>query len=124
MKVIYLIDKIDICDILIEKGEGKVISFKRMWDDVGGLLKNSISIGSIEVQDEFDVLYALDDDGEYRFITKEDFIDFWCRMLYYSKVSKEQIIREDKINLKYVYEIIKRLPYIKEEAGSLVLLEE
>lgn len=100
-----------------------MVAFKRMWNDVSIILKGNLSINNMEVQNESQVIYTLDEKGEYRFITKEDFIDFWCRMLYYNKVSKEQILGDNKNNLKYVYEVIKRLPYIKEESGSLVLLE-
>lgn len=101
-----------------------MVAFKRMWDDVCQLLINNISIKNMQAMDESQVILFIDEDGEYKFITKEDFVDFWCRMLYYNKVSMEQILREEKSNLKYVYEVIKGLPYIKEVSGMLLLSEE
>lgn len=101
-----------------------MIGFKRMWQDVGKLLSSNTPIRNGQAFEESEVILILDEDGEYKFVTKEDFVDFWCRMLYYNKVSKEQVMSEEKSNLKYVYEVIKGLPYIKEVSDILILSEE
>ena len=98
-----------------------MISFKKMWDDVWGMITEG-SIQKLEVIKEFQYgIIIQNESGKQEFITKDDFRDFWCKMLYYSEVTKEQAVEEEKQG--YVYEVIKQLPYIAEVSNKLSVRE-
>lgn len=90
-----------------------------MWDDVWGMITDG-SIQSLDVVKEFHYGIIINDrEGKQEFITKDDFRDFWCKMLFFNEVSFEQAIHEEK--QEYVYEVIKELPYITEISNTLTL---
>jgi hypothetical protein len=101
-----------------------MVAFEKMWGDVGELLRCAGALDNMHMLEGRSGVFAVDVDGDTEFITKEDFVDFWCRMLYYHQVSKEQILADERGKLRYVYEIVKTLPYVKEVSGVLTLEEE
>jgi hypothetical protein len=92
-----------------------------MWDDVWDMITAG-SIQKLNVVKEFQYGIIIQNElGKQEFVTKDDFRDFWCKMLYYNEVSKEQTLEEGKQG--YVYEVIKQLPYIAEVSNKLSVRE-
>ncbi|NMM63157.1 hypothetical protein HBE96_10700 [Clostridium sp. P21] len=99
-----------------------MIAFKTMWNDVCGSVSNN-KIKDVEILEEFKTGFVVKDEEDTHFITKDDFVDFWCNMLCFNEVEKDAILKEEKQKLKYVYEIVKTLPYINEKEGILRVSE-
>lgn len=97
-----------------------MVAFKKMWEDVNELLKHEEEL-QINIIEKFNCGFTVEDKGDTTFVTKDDFIDFWCKMLYFNQMSKEQILKEERSKLKYVYEVVKKLPYINEKSDVLIL---
>jgi hypothetical protein len=99
-----------------------MVAFKKMWDDVSVILSND-EFKDIQIIEKYKSGFVVKDENKTHFVTKDDFVDFWCNMLCFNKVEKDQILNNEKSGLKYVYEIIKTLPYINENEGILKLTE-
>ena len=99
-----------------------MVAFKKMWDDVRLMLSNG-EYADIEILEKFNCGFTVKERGNIIFITRDDFVDFWCKLLYYNELSLEQVLEEDKSKLKYIYTIIKKLPYISENSGVIKLLQ-
>ncbi|MBU3159804.1 hypothetical protein KPL37_08575 [Clostridium frigoris] len=99
-----------------------MISFKQMWDDVLLMLSDN-EYSDIEIIERFENGFAVKEQGNIIFITKADFSDVWCKLLYYNKLTLEQIIEDDKLKPKYIYNIIKQLPYVSENSGEIKLIQ-
>lgn len=99
-----------------------MIAFKKMWDDVSVIL-SSDEIKDIQIVEKYKSGFVVKDENNTHFVTKDDFVDFWCNMICFNKVEKDEILNNKKSGLKYVYEIIKTLPYINENEGILKLTE-
>lgn len=99
-----------------------MVAFKKMWDDVSVILSND-EFKDIQIIEKYKSGFVVMDENKTHFVTKDDFVDFWCNMLCFNKVEKDQILNNEKSGLKYVYEIIKTLPYINENEGILKLTE-
>lgn len=99
-----------------------MVAFKKMWDDVNLILSND-GVKDFEIVEKFKSGFVVKDNNNTHFVTKDDFVDFWCNMLCFNKVEKEELTKEGKSKLKYVYEIIKNLPYVKECEDTLNLTE-
>ncbi|MBC2580111.1 hypothetical protein [Clostridium sp. DJ247] len=99
-----------------------MISFKRMWDDVTVILSNN-QVRDFEIVENFNSGFVIKDNNDTHFITKDDFVSFWCNMLCFNKVEKKQLIGDEKLRLNYVYHVIKSLPYINENEDTLNLTE-
>lgn len=99
-----------------------MVAFKKMWDDVSVILSND-EVKNIQIIEKYKSGFVVKDENDTHFVTKDDFVDFWCNMLCFNKVEKDQILNNGKSGLKYVYEIIKTLPYINEKEGILKLIE-
>lgn len=99
-----------------------MMAFKTMWNDVCGSISNN-EIKNIEIVEKFKSGFVVKDKEDTHFVTKDDFVDFWCNMLFFNEVDKNKISKEGKSKLKYVYEVIKTLPYINENEGILTLNE-
>lgn len=95
-----------------------MVAFKKMWEDVNSLLnKESLDFNIVEV---FNSGFTVKENDDLVFVTREDFVDLWCNMLYYNKVSKKQV-NDMKSSMTYVYDVVKRLPYICENADELTI---
>ncbi|MBP2031731.1 hypothetical protein J2Z42_000396 [Clostridium algifaecis] len=99
-----------------------MIAFKKMWDDVCYTLSNN-KIDDIDIIENFNNGFIIKDESNTHFVTKQDFVDFWCNIVCLDKVDKEDILKSKNSGKKYVYEILKTLPYIKENGGILKLSE-
>ena len=89
-----------------------MITFKKMWDDVLLMLSNEEYVDIILERSNYG--FAVKHSYNITFITKDDFSNFWCKLLYYKELSLEQSLGNDKLISKYIYNIVKRLPYISE----------
>lgn len=99
-----------------------MISFKVMWDDVCELLSEN-KIEDIQIVEKFKSGFIVKDMENTEFVTKDDFVDFWCKILCFNEITKKEIEDEGKTRLKYVYEVVKKLPYIDEKSGCLRITE-
>ena len=99
-----------------------MVTFNKMWDDVLVLLSNKDYI-DMNILERFDSGFVVKESNSTIFITKEDFSSFWCKLLYYKKLSLQQVLGDDKLKPKYIYTIIKQLPYISENSSVIRLIQ-
>jgi hypothetical protein len=99
-----------------------MVAFKKMWDDVCTILANN-EIKDIQIVENYNSGFVVKENENTYFVNKDDFVDFWCNMLFFNKVDEESFAQEGKSSFKYVYKIIKKLPYITESEGALNLTE-
>ncbi|MCT8977338.1 hypothetical protein N4T77_12075 [Clostridium sp. CX1] len=99
-----------------------MVAFQKMWDDVNVILSKD-EIKNIDIVEKFQSGFVVKDNDNTHFVTKDDFVDFWCNMLCYNEVEKGELLKGERSGLKYVYEIIKTLPYINENEGTLKITE-
>ena len=99
-----------------------MVAFKQMWDDVGLILSNK-KHSDIKILERFNCGFTVEERGNILFITRDDFVDFWCKLLYYNELSLEQALKDDKSKPKYIYTIIKKLPYVSESSGVIKLMQ-
>ncbi len=98
-----------------------MVAFKKMWEDVGLILSKEDT--DIKILEKFNCGFTVKHGDNTIFITRDDFVDFWCELLYYNELSLEQVLKEDKAKPKYIYTIIKQLPYISESCGVIKLIQ-
>jgi len=99
-----------------------MVTFKKMWDDVLLLLSNEEYV-DINILERSNYGFAVKDSDNVIFITKDDFSNFWCKLLYYKELSLDQSLGTDKLIPKYIYTIIKQLPYISENSSVMQLMQ-
>lgn len=99
-----------------------MVAFNKMWNDVCSMLSEN-SINNLDIVEKFKSGFVVKNENNTEIVTKDDFIDVWCKMLYYNEISECQIEAEKKVKQKYVYDIIKQLPYIAENYGVLKIAE-
>lgn len=97
-----------------------MVAFKTMWDDVCSILAND-EIKDINIVEKFNNGFIVKENDDVEFITKDDFVDFWCKLLCMNEISMEQVVRDERPKLKFVYDVVKRLPYIK-DSGNMIKL--
>ncbi|WP_034849425.1 hypothetical protein [Clostridium hydrogeniformans] len=98
------------------------VAFKKMWEDVNILINKENNI-DLDIVDIFSTGFVINSNNERVFLTKDHFVDFWCNMLYYNKVSKEQMGRDKNRYMCYIYDIVKHLPYVTEGKDELILVD-
>lgn len=98
-----------------------MVSFTRMWDDVFTMIDEN-ETDDMQIVEKFKSGIIVQNKEEKEFITKDDFIDFWCKLLYYNELSIEKMIKNN-FKLEYIYSLINKLPYISESEGILKLVE-
>lgn len=99
-----------------------MIAFKTMWNDVTSMLSEN-KLDGIEITENFKTGFIVNDNGNSTFITRDDFVDFWCRMLCNKQISESEIKSDEKSKMQYVYDVVKKLPYVRESEGTLKLME-
>lgn len=99
-----------------------MVHFKKMWDDVCNILIND-EIDDLEILETFNTGFIVKGNDEAEFITKDDFVDFWCHMLCFKKVTEMEIEENGKNRHKYICDIVKNLPYIDDSNGVITLTE-
>ena len=100
-----------------------MITFKRMWEDVFQILKSE-NMNEFHIIKPYSEGFIIEDSDDITFVTKGDFVDFWCQMQYFKEVSINQLTCNKKSKLVYVYDIVKNLPYIEEVSGILRVVED
>lgn len=104
------------------KGGNLMIAFNQMWKDVQLILLDE-RYSDIEIMERFTFGFTVKEQDNIIFITKDDFSDIWCKLLYYNELTLEQVIKDDMVKPKYIYNIIKRLPYVSEDFGAIKLMQ-
>ena len=99
-----------------------MIAFKTMWKDISEILGNENQTLDFKVVERFTNGFVVRENDDTTFITKEDFVDFWCKLLYYNKISKNEVLK-DQLKSKYIYDLVKKLPYVIEKQEILILAE-
>ncbi|MBV7274315.1 hypothetical protein JMF89_03185 [Clostridiaceae bacterium UIB06] len=99
-----------------------MVAFKKMWEDVCLMLEGN-KVEALQIIENYNDGFVVKDDEKSYFVNKEDFVDLWCNMLCFNKIEKDYFIKKGKSSFKYVYEIIKTLPYVTEHENSLNLTE-
>ena len=99
-----------------------MVAFKRMWEDVGAILSNK-EYSDVEILERFNCGFTVKEREAIIFITRDDFVDFWCKLLYYNELSLEQVLKDNKSKSKYIYTIVKQLPYVSENFGVIKLIQ-
>ncbi|MFD3156391.1 hypothetical protein ACFIJ5_05950 [Haloimpatiens sp. FM7330] len=101
-----------------------MIKFKKMWEDVSSILNNDeFNDNNMTIVESYKDGFIVKYEGKNSFVNKDDFVDFWCKMLYFNEISKEDILKDNNVNQRYVYEVVGKLPYINEESNMLKLME-
>jgi hypothetical protein len=95
-----------------------MVAFKKVWDDVCGIITNK-KLENVEIVEGFDSGFVLKVEENIHFITKQDFVDFWCGMVCENKIDKERVMNHGNSDKKIVYDILKQLPYINEKEETL-----
>jgi len=99
-----------------------MVAFKKMWEDVGLILSNKNNL-DVQILQRFNCGFTVKEKENTIFITRDDFVDFWCKLLYFNELSFEQVLKDGKLKPKYIYTIIKQLPYISESCGVIKLMQ-
>ena len=96
-----------------------MIFFKDMWEDVKIILNKEEEL-NIKIIEKYNSGFTVKEEDVTTFITRDDFVDLWCKMLYYNQIELN-LNDKEHFKQKYVYEILKKLPYVTEESGVLRL---
>ncbi|MBK5240113.1 hypothetical protein [Clostridium sp.] len=99
-----------------------MVAFKKMWEDVRSILSRE-DYSDIKILEKFNCGFTVKERDDVIFITRDDFVDFWCKLLYYNELSLEQVLKDEKSKPKYIYTIVKQLPYISENSGVIKLMQ-
>ncbi|PRR78172.1 hypothetical protein CLLI_19360 [Clostridium liquoris] len=99
-----------------------MIAFKKMWDDVVDIIAKD-EIKDIQIVEKYNNGFVVKDNAGDYFIGKQDFVDFWCNILYFNEIPMESVSGEEESKFKYVYAVVKKLPYINENCGTIKLME-
>ncbi len=99
-----------------------MVAFKKMWEDVR-LILSSEDHSDIKILEKYNCGFTVKERDNVIFITRDDFVDFWCKLLYYNELSLEQVLKDEKTKPKYIYTIVKQLPYISENSGVIKLMQ-
>ncbi|EJP6471134.1 hypothetical protein FDF31_14115 [Clostridium sporogenes] len=100
-----------------------MIHFKTMWDDVCSILNHN-EIENLEILESFKTGFIVKTENGTEFITRDDFVDFWCHMLCFNKITEMDIDQKGKERRKCICNIIKNLPYINANNGVITLVEQ
>ncbi|KEI04626.1 hypothetical protein IRP63_09535 [Clostridium botulinum] len=97
-----------------------MVPFKRVWEDAIRMVSKD-EIKDINIVETYKGGFVVEENKDTEFINKDDFVYFWSKMICNNEVLKEEVSSGRK--LKYVYEIVKNLPYISENANGLKLVD-
>jgi hypothetical protein len=98
-----------------------MIAFKRMWEDVSEILSQD-KVTELDITEKFKSGFIVKENEGSTFITRDDFINFWCTMLYYNEIDYEMLNRAGDSKSMYIYEVVKLLPYVTQEKTMLKLI--
>lgn len=98
-----------------------MIAFTKMWNDLFKLI-NDNEDKDLKIVEKFKSGFIVLNEKDKEFITKEDFVDLWCKLLYYDEISADELI-DKNFKSEYVYSLVSRLPYVSENNGIIRLVE-
>lgn len=96
-----------------------MISFKKVWNDVNNLVNDNG--GNVNIVNKIKNVFLVEEEGNVVFLTKDDFVDFWAKLFSHKKVDKSNLRVESSNKELYIYQLVKELPYIKEEGNMIYL---
>lgn len=96
-----------------------MISFKKVWNDVNNLVNNNE--GNVNIVNKIKNVFLVEEEGNVVFLTKDDFVDFWAKLFSHKKVDKGNLRVESSNKELYIYQLVKELPYIREEGNMIYL---
>ena len=99
-----------------------MIHFKTMWDDVCSILDHN-KVENLEIIESFKTGFIVKTEAGTEFITRDDFVDFWCHMLCFNKVTEMDIKEKGIETKKCICDIVKNLPYVNDSNGVITLVE-
>lgn len=97
-----------------------VIPFQKMWEDALSMISKE-EIKDMNIVETYKGGFIVEEGDITEFVNKDDFVYFWCKMLCCKEFPREEAINDHK--LKYVYKVIKKLPYVDESSNRLKLVE-
>lgn len=97
-----------------------VIPFQKMWEDALSIISKK-EIKDVNIVETYKGGFIVEEGDITEFVNKDDFVDFWCKMLCFKEFSKNEAKNHHK--LKYVYKVIEKLPYVNESCDTLKLLD-
>lgn len=101
-----------------------MVEFKKMWEDVSSMVaENKICTNNLKIVETYEEGFIIEYYGKRFFVNKKDFTDFWCKMLYYNEISKEELIDGEDKTQQCIYEMVESLPYISKESNTLKLIK-
>ncbi len=92
-----------------------------MWEDIFKMIEDN-DCDEYKIVEKFKSGFIVLIEGAKEFVTKDDFVNVWCMLLYYNEISKDKI-KNDDAKSEYVYKLITDLPYIKENSGTIKLIK-
>lgn len=98
-----------------------MIAFTKMWNDLFKLI-NDNEDKDLKIVEKFKSGFIVMNEKDKEFITKEDFVDLWCKLLYYNEISADKLV-DKNFKSEYVYSLVSRLPYVSENNGIIRLVE-
>ncbi|MBC8061186.1 MAG: hypothetical protein H7Y18_11020 [Clostridiaceae bacterium] len=98
-----------------------MVAFKKMWEDVSEILSQG-SVTGIDITEQFKSGFIVKENENTTFITREDFVDFWCLMLYFNEIDFNKLNKDGDTKRMYIYEVVKNLPYVYQEKSMLKLI--
>lgn len=98
-----------------------MISFKEMWSDINSEIDSNCNKG-FKIKKKFETGFIIDEEGENVFLTKDDFVNFWCWFLYLKEININEIVNNKNGKYKYILNLMKELPYTKIENEKLILI--
>ena len=98
-----------------------MVAFKKMWEDVSEILSKE-SVTGLDIIQQFKSGFIVKENENTTFITREDFVDFWCLMLYFNEIDFDKLSKDGDTKRKYIYEVVKKLPYVYQENSVLKLI--
>lgn len=99
-----------------------MISFKTMWNDVNSILNKEEDVG-LNIIEKYNSGFTVKEKDKTVFVTRDDFVDFWCKILCCDNIEIKKLMDNDNSKEKYIYSVIKKLPYIEENLGMISIVE-
>ncbi|MCD3193809.1 hypothetical protein G8S49_04085 [Clostridium botulinum C] len=98
-----------------------MVPFKRVWEDAVTMVSKD-EVKDVNIVETYNGGFVVAEENEdTEFINKDDFVYFWSKMICNNEVSKKEV--ENGRRLKYVYQIVKKLPYVSENSDSLKVID-
>jgi len=98
-----------------------LVSFKKMWEDVSRILSEE-KFSELDIIQKFRSGFIVKENESTTLVTRDDFVDFWCILLYSNEVDYKKLEINGDSKQIFIYEVTKKLPYVREEQSILKLI--